>query len=245
VRTLIVPERRGSLTDKRTRGSVRYPGANRVSIIIIVVIKCKILVADSTTAPTDAAKIVGPLALTSHGYLRTEKLFDRLNAFEAPFVRWIVVKSQRQSLHRVCLTINRLGNGWLYLTAGIVILSWRGFSAWRPIATATGSVTISFAVYYLMKPCLHRLRPYDLDPTLPRSIKALDTYSCPSGHCMTLCAAGVALASSYPYTVPAVFLALILMAWASLALAHHHGTDVILGCVIGSVISLSLCHLVF
>jgi hypothetical protein len=35
------------------------------------------------------------------------------------------------------------------------------------------------------------------------------------------------------------------MAWASLALAHHHGTDVILGIVIGSVISLSLCHLVF
>jgi len=200
---------------------------------------------DYTTEPTDAPKIVGPPAVASHGYLRTEKLFDRLNAFEAPFVRWVVVKSQRRSLHRVCLTINRLGNGWLYLAAVIVILSWGGFRAWRPMITATGAVTISFAVYYMMKPYLRRLRPYDLDPTLPRSIKALDTYSCPSGHCMTLCAVGVALVSSYPYTVSAVVLALILMAWASLALAHHHGTDVILGSLIGSVISLSLCHLVF
>jgi undecaprenyl-diphosphatase len=200
---------------------------------------------DCATEPTDATKIVGPPAVASHGYLRTEKLIDRLNAFEAPFVRWVVVKSQRRSLHRVCLTINRLGNGWLYLAAVIVILSWRGFREWRPMITATGAVTISFAVYYMMKPYLRRLRPYDLDPTLPRSIKALDTYSCPSGHCMTLCAVGVALVSSYPYTVSAVVLALILMAWASLALAHHHGTDVILGSLIGSVISLSLCHLVF
>jgi undecaprenyl-diphosphatase len=200
---------------------------------------------DRTTEPTDAPKMVGPRAVASLGNLRTEKLFDRLNVFEAPLVRWVVVKSQRRSLHRICLTINRLGNGWLYLAAAIVIFSWRGFHEWRPVITATGSVIISFAVYFMMKPYLRRLRPYDLDPTLPSSIRALDTYSCPSGHCMTLCAVGFALASSYPYTVSAVLLALILMAWASLALAHHHGTDVILGSVIGSVVSLSLCHLVF
>jgi undecaprenyl-diphosphatase len=200
---------------------------------------------DCTIEPIDVATILGPRAGASRGYLRIEKLFDRLNAFEAPLVRWVVVKSQRRPLHRVCLTINWLGNGWLYLAAVIVILACRGFREWRPMITATGSVTIAFAVYFIVKPCLRRLRPYDFDPTLPHSIKALDTYSCPSGHCMTLCAAGVVLAASYPYSVSAVFLALILMAWASVALAHHYGTDVVLGIVIGSAVSLTLCHLVF
>jgi membrane-associated phospholipid phosphatase len=61
---------------------------------------------------------------------------------------------------------------------------------------------------------------------------------------MTLSAVGVALALSYPHALPAVFLGLILMAWASIALAHHYATDVILGIVIGSATSLSVCHLI-
>jgi undecaprenyl-diphosphatase len=200
--------------------------------------------ADCTRESVGSPKIRRPGVTASLGYSRTEKLLDRMNTFEAPFVRWVVLRSQKQSLHRVCMIVNRLGNGWIYLAMVIILLAWRGLHACRPIVTATGSAAIAFAGYYMMKPYLRRLRPYDLDPTLPLSIKALDTYSCPSGHCMTFCAVGVALASAYPSTVPAVFLGLTLIAWASLALAHHHATDVILGIVIGSTISLSVCHLV-
>jgi undecaprenyl-diphosphatase len=198
--------------------------------------------ANSTTEPRHLPKNHGPRATSGLEYSRTERLFDRMNTLEAPFVRWVVVKSQRRSLYRICKIVNRLGNGWIYLATAIVLLAWGGLHAWRPIVTATGAAAIAFAGYYLMKPHFRRLRPCDLDPTLPFSIKALDTYSCPSGHCMTFCAVGVVLASTYPDTVPAVFLGLILMAWASLALAHHHGTDIILGIAMGSAISLSLCH---
>jgi undecaprenyl-diphosphatase len=191
----------------------------------------------------DASKILEPRAQFSHEYSRTEKLFDWMNTFEAPFVRWTAVKSQRRSLRRVCLIVNRLGNGWIYLVIVTGLFAWRGLHAWRPIVTATASTAIAFVTYYILKPYFRRLRPYDLDPTLPRSIKALDTYSCPSGHCMTFCAVGVVLVSTCPYTLPAVFLGMILMAWASIALAHHHGTDIILGIVIGGVIALSVCHL--
>lgn len=117
---------------------------------------------DCTTEPTDAPKIVGPRAVASHENLRTGKLFDRLNAFEAPLVRWVIVKSQRRSLHRICLTINRLGNRWLYLAAAIVTFGWRRFHEWRPVVTATGAVIISFAVYYMMKPSLGNLPPSDI-----------------------------------------------------------------------------------
>lgn len=192
----------------------------------------------------DAPNLVGPDATPGQGHLYAEKLFDRMNRFEAPFVRWVVLKSQRRSLQRACLIVNRLGNGWIYLAIVAILLALRGADAWRPIVNATGSAAVAFAGYYMIKPYFRRLRPYDLDPGLPLSVKALDTYSFPSGHCMTFCAVGVVLASTYPYSGPAVFLGLILMAWASLALAHHHGTDVIVGVVMGSAISLGICHFI-
>jgi undecaprenyl-diphosphatase len=186
------------------------------------------------TIPDDGDELYRPPA-------RRERLthaFRRLDGSEVRFVRAAVGRCKgRPRLHALNRFLNLMGNGWLYLPLAVLPPLVKGRGSWRFMASAALSVVVAHFFYPLIKLRLARMRPYDFDPTLGSDIKALDKYSCPSGHCMTAAAVGIPLALAFPATLPAMGLIWVLVAWSRISLGHHYPTDLLLGGLIGAVIA--------
>jgi undecaprenyl-diphosphatase len=175
---------------------------------------------------------------TFHAPARLSLLFRGLDAREARYVRVVMNCSRgRPRLHGVNAFLNLLGNGWLYLPLAILLPLLKGWQSWRFLLAGSLSVIVAHTLYYWIKRRLARLRPYDADPTLGATVKALDKYSCPSGHCMTSAAVGIPLALAFPPTLPAVALTWLLIAWSRISLGHHYPTDLILGGLLGACVA--------
>lgn len=172
-------------------------------------------------------------------------LFRRLDAKEARLVRAVVSCSRgRPRLHGVNAFLNLLGNGWLYLPVAVLLPLLKGWRSWPFLLAGSLSVIVAHSLYHWIKLRLARLRPYDSDPTLGVTLKALDKYSCPSGHCMTAAAVGIPLALAFPPTMPAAALTWLLIAWSRLSLGHHYPTDLLLGGLLGACVAVPISLLI-
>jgi undecaprenyl-diphosphatase len=117
--------------------------------------------------------------------------FGCLDAREVLIVRKAVRASQSPAVHAAAAFINHLGNGWLYLAVAVLCPVLAGPGAWRLMLAGSVSAGVSHLFYRVIKPRLARTRPCDFDRALGSAVKALDKYSCPSGHCMTVAAVGI------------------------------------------------------
>ncbi len=175
---------------------------------------------------------------------RPKLFFGRLDAWEAGIVRKVIRMSQGRVMYSAAVCVNYLGNGWLYAAVAAVWLVFAGPGAWRFGLAASISVGVSHLFYAFIKPRLARLRPGDFDPTLRSAVRALDKYSCPSGHCMTAAAVGVPLAVGASQAIPAIAAVWLLVAWSRLSLGHHYPTDIVLGTILGAGVSLAISAVV-
>ena len=139
-----------------------------------------------------------------------------------------------------CRRATWLGNGWLYLGTVGMVLWIDGLAAWRMLLAASLAVCLAFIPYLWLKPSLKRLRPCDSEPLLDVGARALDRYSCPSGHCMTLAAAAIPLTWMHPQLTPIVLLFGLFLAWARMALGHHYPSDLLIGLILGATSGLAV-----
>lgn len=174
---------------------------------------------------------------------RVHLFFNRLDAREARIVRRIVSRSCHPVLQQATSVLCWLGNGWLYLLLGALVLGLKGLEGWRPILAAALSVAVAFMCYSYLKPRLARVRPCDRDPALPRFAEVLDRYSCPSGHCMTATAVAIPLALTFAHVLSWLIVGWMLIAWSRLSAAHHYPTDLLVGSMIGAGSALPVCLL--
>lgn len=168
-----------------------------------------------------------------------------LDAQEVSYVRMVVSTGQRHpKLLTINAFVNSMGNGWLYLPLVILVFLLQGWRAWRFMLVASLSVIIAHSLYSWIKTFVARLRPCDFDSTLGSTIKALDRYSCPSGHCMTATAVGIPLVLAFPAALLPTVTIWLMIAWSRVSLGHHYPTDLLLGGIIGSVIALPISMLI-
>jgi undecaprenyl-diphosphatase len=174
---------------------------------------------------------------------RLHSVLRRLDAQEVSYVRILVNKSRKHPrLGALNGFINSMGNGWLYLPLAIMLFLLKGWGAWRFMVAASLSVTIAHLLYPWVKSFLARQRPHDFDPDLRSTVKALDLYSCPSGHCMTATAVGIPLVLTLPSALIPMLAVWLIIAWSRLSLAHHYPTDLLLGGLMGSVIAVPVAR---
>ncbi|MFN0121852.1 MAG: phosphatase PAP2 family protein [Blastocatellia bacterium] len=164
-------------------------------------------------------------------------LFAYLDAREAGLVRIMVSQCGAPHWRRLWITLNRLGNGWLYLPLAVLAPLLAGRRSIPFLRVAALSLIVAFLLYSFLKPRLARLRPCDLDPGMSTAVLALDKYSCPSGHCMTAAAIGYPLAHEFPSLLLLVIAGWGLIAWSRLSLGHHYPTDLLAGGLIGAGVS--------
>ena len=90
----------------------------------------------------------------------------------------------------------------------------------------------------ILKPMFARIRPYELDPTIPLLIAKETDFSFPSGHTIASFSSSVGIfMHSRKWGVPALILA-VLIAFSRVYLMMHFLTDVIVSAVLGVVVGI-------
>ena len=157
----------------------------------------------------------------------------RLESIELPLVRAATRSAHPLALRALAILLSKLGNGWIYLILGALILANWGVAGVRIIVPAGVNAMVLHSVYPVMKRAFGRRRPFQADPRLPSLLKTLDAHSFPSGHTMTLAGVLTPIVMLWPgSTLPATVVGLG-VAWSRIATAHHYPTDVIAGAVLG------------
>ena len=139
-------------------------------------------------------------------------------------------------LDTIMCAITRLGNAgiiWILLCIVLLIL---------PKTRKTGVILMAALLVDLvvcngiLKPLVHRIRPFDVKTGIELLVKRPTDYSFPSGHTAASFASVMALYLAWEKKIwiPALVLA-VLIAFSRLYLYVHYPTDVLGGMIIGAI----------
>lgn len=153
----------------------------------------------------------------------------------------VISRSARPKASRaVAIAISKLGNGWIYLIIGAVILEWGGRSAFRVVILAGLNAALLHCLFPSIKRLVSRPRPFRVDPRLPSLLDVLDEHSFPSGHAMTLTGVLVPVVFVWPAAAVSAATLMSFMAWSRIATAHHYPSDILAGILLGAVLAYPL-----
>ena len=164
----------------------------------------------------------------------------RLSAMELTIVHWFAATARPPALRRLAIALSWLGNGWAYAVIAASSLATAGLRALPAITLGALNAGVLHCLYPSIKRRIARLRPYQRDPSLRPLLRALDEYSFPSGHAMTMTAALIPLVLMFPATMTVAVTVSLLLAWARLACAHHYPSDVLVGATLGASVAYPL-----
>lgn len=165
-------------------------------------------------------------------------LWDTCCDIELAVVRQQARLGRQAYLRPFVLALNQLGNGWLYPFLAVLLL-WAVPDHFLTIVAATCMAAgLGHLIYPCIKRTVARVRPCDLDPTMPPLLKVLDRYSFPSGHCMTIAAVSLPIVIVQPAWLLPAAVACALIAWARMLAAHHYPTDILAGIALGALAAL-------
>lgn len=154
---------------------------------------------------------------------------------------FFVSRSARCNLgRRSAIIISKLGNGWIYPLLGLVVFEWLGAQGERVIIVAGVNAGLLHCLYPYVKRRIGRPRPFRIDPALSSLFGALDEYSFPSGHAMTLSGVLAPIVFAWPSGAMLAIALTSLMGWARIASGHHYPSDVLAGVAMGLALAYPL-----
>ncbi len=162
---------------------------------------------------------------------------SRCDQGEIVWVRKAVQSLSSPAARKFCQWVNRLTAGWLYAGLAIIVVA-QGYDGRRLLLVAGLSAAIGHMIYPIIKSRIRRLRPCEFDASLNLSMKALDRYSCPSGHIMTATLVAIPVGTMWPMFLPVILLVWGITAWARISSGHHYPSDILLGALLGISVSL-------
>ena len=169
-----------------------------------------------------------------------DDFFSRCNQWEIGIVRRAVQSASSPAIRRVCESVNSLAAGWLYAAIALTLLGLHVVPGWRLILVAGLAATLAHMIYPILKSRIARLRPFEFDLSVNSSMRALDKYSCPSGHMMTATVVAIPLGKVFPIFLPGIICIWGVIAWARVSSGHHYPSDILLGALLGSSVSLPI-----
>jgi undecaprenyl-diphosphatase len=156
---------------------------------------------------------------------RDHNMMRRANNWPAP--RWIRVYA---------IAATRLGDGWIWLAMGLVLLAFGGAERVEAIASAVMASAASVMLFNLLKRVTGRQRPCDIEPHCWATLLPPDRFSFPSGHTMTAFAVTVSVSLYYPGWSFGLLFCAFSIAVSRILLGMHFLSDVAAGALLGAAL---------
>ena len=174
---------------------------------------------------------------------RIRRIMAWLDPYELPIVRKQTELIRNPGLKLLAILFNHLGNGWLYPLWAGGLFFFQGSNAIPLIIVAVISLALAHLLYPKIKTYIARPRPIDRFPDLCELLQPLDLYSCPSGHSMSAAAISIPIILVIPSVTVYIVLVWFLIGWARLATGHHYPSDLIIGGLLGSIVTWPISQL--
>jgi undecaprenyl-diphosphatase len=139
------------------------------------------------------------------------------------------------------LGASRLGDGWLWILTGLLLLGGGSSTSLRTLAAVALAMGVANGALVILKRKFPRRRPcdYTRHPAFdvePLRLFAADRFSFPSGHTLNAFAVGSVVALSFPLLAPAVVVVAVSIAASRVVLGLHYLSDVLVGAALGLAI---------
>ncbi|MBO5274893.1 MAG: phosphatase PAP2 family protein [Clostridia bacterium] len=168
-------------------------------------------------------------------------MFDAIQNIDFAILDFIVEHIRCGFLDAVMPAISSFadhGIGWIAIA---VILLF--FKKTRKAGAAMG-VALIFGLIVgnaTLKPLVGRIRPYDINTTVPMLVERLSDFSFPSGHTLASFEGGVVLFIKHRKIGIAAMVLAVLIAFSRLYLYVHFPSDVIVGAILGTIFAVLGC----
>ncbi|WP_154222603.1 phosphatase PAP2 family protein [Marinicella rhabdoformis] len=151
--------------------------------------------------------------------------------YESSLVTKLFGARYYQRVLPVAIVLSRLGDGWLYVLAGLLSLLTQGWE-YGYFMTLFWAFVIERPVYYVLKNSLRRDRPFKV-LEIQNQVKPSDQFSFPSGHTSGAFVFVAVTASYFPLLLWPLLLFASLIGLSRIILGVHYPTDVLVGAVLG------------
>lgn len=170
-----------------------------------------------------------------------------ITSIDIAILNFIQTYLTSEILDKLMITITTFGNiGFVWISMVIVFLSSKEYNKMAKVMIICMLANF-IIINLLIKPVIARTRPFELVANIDLLIPKPSDYSFPSGHtAISFCCLTVILlmSKSRLLNVYCILLA-FLMGFSRLYLYVHYPSDVILGAILGSLISIATMKLYF
>jgi undecaprenyl-diphosphatase len=145
--------------------------------------------------------------------------------------------SRNLSLRKIFRLVSRLGDGvFWYMLMAVLLLHYQA----EALPAVLHMLAVAFAATLLYKLIKHktlRPRPFNVHPSIVCNGHTLDQFSFPSGHTMHAVAFSIVGVAYFPALIWLVLPFTILVALSRPILGLHYPSDVLVGALIGALLS--------
>jgi undecaprenyl-diphosphatase len=131
--------------------------------------------------------------------------------------------------------ISHSANGYYYPLIPVILFLIDPVGAYSFLISAAIAFIIELPAYKIIKRCVKRFRPYEVNKKIKNRIMPSDRFSLPSGHTAAAWVIAILLAMHFPFLAIPVSMWAILVGVSRIYLGVHYPTDVLAGFILGAV----------
>lgn len=178
-----------------------------------------------------------PLFTYVHRYPRIAGLMNLFLYWDASLCIYLNRLSYKSYISKFFKTISRLGDGWFWYGILIILTFIGGIQKLHQIISTICISLLGVIVYKLLKLKIVRPRPYQVHQIIMPRERPLDVFSFPSGHTMQAVLFTTSIGYFWPLLLWFMIPFSILVALSRMILGLHYPTDVIVGAILGFILS--------
>lgn len=162
-----------------------------------------------------------------------------MNALDADRQVYLLVHSRLRTrwLDPIMIWATKAGTKgavWSGIAAGLLIED-HPHPRWVAVLMLAALILAEGSINLVLKPLIHRARPYETPGLARLLVSAPGPHSWPSAHAGSSAAAAVVLAVAYPLWAPAALILALLIAYSRIYVGVHYPLDVVAGIIIGAL----------
>lgn len=160
---------------------------------------------------------------------------NTIQRFDIALILYISQFSRKYFIDKIFHLLTRIGDGPLYVLAGILLLFGPIEGGLKIFYMAALALTIELPIYFVVKKYVKRLRPFEKMQNINHLIAPPDKYSFPSGHTAAAFVMAIIFSTHFSVLSTWLYILAILIGISRLYLRVHYPTDIVAGAVLGII----------